>query len=421
MTLRILHTSDWHLGQHFYGKSRKEEHQAFLAWLLAQVEALSIDVVIVAGDVFDTGTPPSYAREMYFDFAVNMHQLNCPLIVLAGNHDSVAMLTESKSVLAQLGCSIVANASSDINEQVIQIKDEKGRIQLVVCAIPYIRPKDVLVSRAGMSATEKQQMLEQNIEQHYNNVFHAAQELANNQVPIVATGHLTTVGASLTESVRDIYIGTLEAYPAAKFPPADYVALGHIHRHQKVAKSQHIRYSGSPIPLSFDEANQQKVVLVSEFSQNKLSTVDEIRIPCFQPLAMIKTDLNNIEQMIEQLVSDIELKQGQKVWLDIEVHNSQYLSDLTVRVEQLIKDKPIELLLVRRAKQNTRALSEEEENITLDELSLMEVFQAKLAEQDWSSEIEQLRKQRLESLYLQTVEHVTLEGEQEDDTKQEQV
>ena len=95
MTFRILHTSDWHLGQNFYGKSRANEHQRFLNWLLEQVNEHDIDAVIVAGDIFDTGTPPSYAREMYFDFVVNMHEKNCQLIILAGNHDSVAMLGES--------------------------------------------------------------------------------------------------------------------------------------------------------------------------------------------------------------------------------------------------------------------------------------------------------------------------------------
>ena len=106
MTFRILHTSDWHLGQNFYGKSRVNEHQQFLNWLLDQVNNHDIDAVIVAGDIFDTGTPPSYAREMYFDFVVNMHEKNCQLIILAGNHDSVAMLGESKQLLSHITCPV---------------------------------------------------------------------------------------------------------------------------------------------------------------------------------------------------------------------------------------------------------------------------------------------------------------------------
>ena len=98
--MRIIHTSDWHLGQYFYGKSRANEHQQFLTWLLAQVTAHHIDAIIVAGDIFDTSTPPSYAREMYFDFIAKLQVTECQLVILAGNHDSVAMLSESQSILA---------------------------------------------------------------------------------------------------------------------------------------------------------------------------------------------------------------------------------------------------------------------------------------------------------------------------------
>ena len=105
--MRIIHTSDWHLGQYFYGKSRANEHQQFLTWLLAQVSIHNIDAIIVAGDIFDTSTPPSYAREMYFDFIAKLHVTDCQLIILAGNHDSVAMLSESQAVLASLSTRVI--------------------------------------------------------------------------------------------------------------------------------------------------------------------------------------------------------------------------------------------------------------------------------------------------------------------------
>ncbi|MFT7200753.1 MAG: exonuclease SbcD, partial [Glaciecola sp.] len=106
--MKILHTSDWHLGQSFFTKSRKEEHQGFIDWLLQQVATEQVDAVIVAGDIFDTGTPPSYAREMYNQFVVDMQQLNCVLVVLGGNHDSVSTLNESKQILACLNTFVVA-------------------------------------------------------------------------------------------------------------------------------------------------------------------------------------------------------------------------------------------------------------------------------------------------------------------------
>ncbi|MFQ3276523.1 MAG: exonuclease SbcD, partial [Colwellia sp.] len=106
--MRIIHTSDWHLGQYFYGKSRANEHQQFLTWLLAQVTIHNIEAIIVAGDIFDTSTPPSYAREMYFDFIAKLHLTQCQLVILAGNHDSVAMLSESQAVLASLSTRVIS-------------------------------------------------------------------------------------------------------------------------------------------------------------------------------------------------------------------------------------------------------------------------------------------------------------------------
>ena len=116
--MRILHTSDWHLGQFFINKSRADEHQKFILWLLEQVEKQAIDAVIIAGDVFDTGTPPSYARELYNQFVIGMHGLGCQLVILAGNHDSVSTLNESKNILAQLNTQVVASVNPKSEEPV---------------------------------------------------------------------------------------------------------------------------------------------------------------------------------------------------------------------------------------------------------------------------------------------------------------
>lgn len=151
--MRLIHTSDWHLGQHFYGKSRANEHQQFLNWLLTQVTTHNVDAIIVAGDIFDTTTPPSYAREMYFDFIAKLHQQACSLVILAGNHDSVAMLTESKQVLAHLSTQVIAQAGMDEKEQLVTLRDPQGEVQALICAIPFIRPRDVLTSQAGQSAS----------------------------------------------------------------------------------------------------------------------------------------------------------------------------------------------------------------------------------------------------------------------------
>ena len=442
--MRIIHTSDWHLGQYFYGKSRANEHQQFLTWLLAQVTLHNIDAIIVAGDIFDTSTPPSYAREMYFDFIARLQGSNCQLIILAGNHDSVAMLSESQAVLASLSTRVITQVipaslseneleEAALSQQVFPLHDADGKTTAIICAIPFVRPRDVIRSRAGQSASDKQQSLQQAISDHYQYLYQQARKQADAfekaegiSVPIIATGHLTALGVSIndskSDSVRDIYIGSLEAFPASAFPPADYIALGHIHRAQQVAKSDHIRYCGSPIALSFDEAKQDKRVLMVEFTSGKLNQVDALIVPCFQPLYMVKTSVDELESSLKETLVAFEERQAVekfpvsvKAWLDIEIDNGDHLSDLSQRVSELAVDMPFEVLLVRRckkARQRRQAQLSQQDNSTLSELSLTEVFDSRLSQLEWQTDEEVARKTRLTQLFTELSVELSLERQQ---------
>src|SRR5690554_299125 len=392
MTFRLIHTSDWHLGQHFFGKSRLAEHSAFLAWLLEQVRQYEVDAIVIAGDLFDIGSPPSYARELYNRFVVDVQQAGCQLIVLGGNHDSVATLNESRELLAQLNAQVVSGVREVLDEQVLVLNNRQGEPAAIVCAVPFIRPRDVLLSQAGQSGTEKQQALQQAIANHYGALYSRAEKLREQigkALPIIATGHLTTVGASTSESVREIYIGTLDAFPASAFPPADYIALGHIHKSQRVGGCEHIRYSGSPIPLSFDEASGEKSVLLAEFEAGKLERVEPIPVPRFQPMQVVRGDLEEIEQALKEISQQ---HQGDKpVWLDIEVATQDYLNDLQRRIQGLTADLPVEVLLLRRERRARSVALEQVAGETLAELSVEEVFERRLAQESWDSEIELAR------------------------------
>ncbi|MDZ7901681.1 MAG: exonuclease subunit SbcD [Rheinheimera sp.] len=253
--MRILHTSDWHLGQQFIGKSREAEHRAFFKWLISQIIELQVDVLLVAGDIFDTATPPSYAKALYHQLIVDLQPTRCHVVLLGGNHDSVAVLNESANLLGCLNTDVVPGYWQEQAKHLLPLKNKAGEQKLWLLALPFLRARDLSVlttaqSSAGQTALEKQQQLQQQIAQVYQQLFALARE-TNAQFPIVATGHLTTVGASRSESEREIYIGNLDAFPAQAFPPVDYLALGHIHQGQKVAGSDYLRYCGSPIALSF--------------------------------------------------------------------------------------------------------------------------------------------------------------------------
>ena len=398
--MRIIHTSDWHLGQNFYSKSRAAEHAAFLDWLLASAQEHEVDAIIVAGDIFDTGSPPSYARELYNHFVVQLQQTGCRLVVLAGNHDSVATLNESRDILAFLKTTVVANAGHA--PFVLPLRD--GSPGAIFCPVPFLRPRELVTSQAGHSGGEKQQLLLNAISDYYQQQYEAACALRGDRpLPIVASGHLTTVGASKSDAVRDIYIGTLEAFPASHFPPVDYVALGHIHRAQKIGGSDHIRYSGSPIALSFDETGKSKSVNLVTFSDGHLAEVLPLTVPVTQPLAVLKGDFSSIS---EQLTQWRDAPQEPVVWLDIEITSDEYLHDIQRKIQAQTEDLPVEVLLVRRSRAQRERILAGERRETLSELQVEEVFERRLAQET----LEEAQRLRLTQLFNETLH--SLNGEE---------
>ena len=398
--MRIIHTSDWHLGQNFYSKSRAAEHSAFLDWLLTSAQAHEVDAIIVAGDIFDTGSPPSYARELYNRFVVQLQQTGCQLVVLAGNHDSVATLNESRDILAFLKTTVVASAGHA--PFILQQRD--GTPGAIFCPVPFLRPRELVTSQAGHSSGEKQQLLLSAISDYYQQQYEAACALRGDRpLPIVASGHLTTVGASKSDAVRDIYIGTLEAFPASHFPPVDYIALGHIHRAQKIGGSEHISYSGSPIALSFDETGKSKSVNLVTFSDGHLSEVHPLTVPVTQPLAVLKGDFASIS---EQLTQWRDAPQEPVVWLDIEITSDEYLHDIQRKIQAQTEDLPVEVLLVRRSRAQRERILAGERRETLSELRVEEVFERRLAQET----LEEAQQLRLKQLFNETLH--SLNGEE---------
>lgn len=397
--MRILHTSDWHLGQNFYSKSRAAEHAAFLDWLLETAQAQQVDAIIVAGDIFDTGAPPSYARELYYRFVVQLQQTGCHLVVLAGNHDSVATLNESREILAFLHTTVVAAAGC----APFMLNHRDGTPGAVFCPVPFLRPRDIVTSQAGLSGSEKQQHLLAAITDYYHQQYRQACALRGEAtLPIIASGHLTTVGASKSDAVRDIYIGTLDAFPAQNFPPVDYIALGHIHRPQVIGGQDHIRYCGSPIALSFDETGKAKSVNLVTFTDGRLADITPLTVPVTQQLAVIKGDLAAIGQ---QLAQWRETPASPPVWLDIEITTDDWLTDMQRRIQAMTEDLPVEVLLVRRSREQRQRMIAGELRETLSELRVEEVFERRLA----LEEPDEAQGQRVRTLFSATVDELTQE------------
>ncbi len=398
--MRILHTSDWHLGQYFFTQSRLEEHRLFIDWLLDTIKNEQIDVVIIAGDVFDTASPPSYARELYHQFVVKAYTLNCQLVIVGGNHDSVAVLNESKQVLHCLNTHVVASVDGDLSAQLLELPNKRGETGALVCAVPFLRPRDLLSTQVGKDEKLRRQELSQAISTHYHSLFQLAQQHSayiEHGVPIIGTGHLTALGITQSDSERDIYIGTLEGFSASQFPAFDYLALGHIHRAQMIGGNPKYRYSGSPLALSFNESSTQKSLVMVDLAQPEQEP-RLITIPVFRPLISLEGEIEQLAQAIEALTWE---KAQLPPWLSISIASNQHYSDVQQRIQDLLQESEMEVLqIVRRRSESSYSINIE--SPTLAETEPEQVFAQRLqSEMEHESSVDEQKRSRMMELFKQ--------------------
>ena len=277
--LTLLHTSDWHLGRRLYGKPRYDEFKQFLDWQLQTLREQKVDVLLIAGDIFDTTAPSNQAQNLYYDFLSQVCHTDCRhVIIVAGNHDSASFLEAPKQLLKAFNIHIIGSMTDTPTDEVITLSDKAGQPELIVMAVPYLRDRDVRTVGHGECLDDKERKLAQGIKAHYAQIADIAiaqqaqlKAKYKRSIPIVATGHLFTVGGQTMEGdgVRDLYVGSLGSIGAEIFhPQIDYVALGHLHIPQAVGGQPHIRYAGSPIAMGFGESRQQKQVHLLRFDAN---------------------------------------------------------------------------------------------------------------------------------------------------------
>ena len=274
--LTLLHTSDWHLGRRLYGKPRYDEFKQFLDWQLQTLREQKVDVLLIAGDIFDTTAPSNQAQNLYYDFLSQVCHTDCRhVIIVAGNHDSASFLEAPKQLLKAFNIHIIGSMTDTPTDEVITLSDKSEQPELIVMAVPYLRDRDVRTVGHGERLEDKERKLTKGIKAHYAQIadIAIAQQAQlhakyKRSIPIVATGHLFTVGGQTMEGdgVRDLYVGSLGSIGAEIFhPQIDYVALGHLHIPQAVGGQPHIRYAGSPIAMGFGESRQQKQVHLLRF------------------------------------------------------------------------------------------------------------------------------------------------------------
>ncbi|MCD4820380.1 MAG: exonuclease SbcCD subunit D C-terminal domain-containing protein [Candidatus Cloacimonetes bacterium] len=401
--MKLLHTADLHLGQHLMFADRKQEHQSFLNWLRDLIINEEINLLIIAGDIFDTGTPPNYALQMYYRFLMEISQIeSCrDVVVIGGNHDSVSTLNAPRDILSVLNVHVIGGITENPEDEIIITKDDNGNPTAIICAVPFLNDRDVRKSIAGESYSEKSQKLMDGIKEHYNLIKEQALTIRskkNLKVPIIATGHLFTVGGSTSEGIRDIYVGSLSYFPVTSFPEEfDYIALGHLHKPQIVGNNSKIRYSGSPIPLSFGEISHPKQVIIYDCSNQEIS---EIEIPVSRILKQIKGSLTEIEEQIAELI-----KIQKEIWLEIHIIEDEYKGDLSSTISTFVENSELKIFRIIDVKGNFRKqLMGTEEIIPLSEISVIDVFKKRLeAEQ---SEFDEETKSELFQMFNETLNEI---------------
>jgi exonuclease SbcD len=328
--MKILHTADWHLGHRLHEQSQLEEQTLFLSWIENYIIDQKIDVLLISGDIFDTGSPSHQSLEMYYSFLVKLKATTFKsIIITGGNHDSPGTLNAPKHILNALSIKVVGKATENIEDEVFEI--EVNGEKVVIGAVPYLRDGDIRRAVAGESFDELTDKYKTALINHYKSSAEQCKLINVTNAPVIAMGHLFATGGSISDSEQNIYVGTLGHIGAEDFPTYfDYVALGHLHRPQIIGGNDKIRYSGSPNILSFSEINYAKKVIVLTIEDNKIHKIEEDVIPRFREFYRLT---GTLIECIAQFPNIISNSFNLKPWVEIILNEENTINTDDLKIE----------------------------------------------------------------------------------------
>lgn len=346
MPLRIIHTADWHLGQTFYEYDRSYEHSCFLEWLILTLKEKDADVLLISGDIFDVSNPSAASLRMFYNFliAATRIQPHLQVVCIAGNHDSAARLESPGALLEAFNVKVIGSAELNPDKTIryeklaVPLKNRMGETEAWCLAVPFLRPGDY----PGDEGYSK------GVESVYLRGVEYINSLRNDNQALIALGHLHALNASVSEddqSERRI-MGGLEFVPATAFPPEiAYTALGHIHRPQVVGGRPEVRYSGSPLPMSFSELTYHHQLIFVETEGKTIRPPEMISIPVTAGLLSVPGKPKILEETIRELLELPEADGNEKVYpyLQVRVLLTGPEPSLRHQVETAISGKAVRL------------------------------------------------------------------------------
>jgi exonuclease SbcD len=282
--MRLLHTSDWHLGRSFHRVSMLDAQAAFLDHLVATVREREVDAVLVAGDVYDRAVPPLAAVALFDDALHRLADAGVPTVMISGNHDSARRLGVGAGLIDRAGIHLRTDPAGCGTP--VLLADEHGPVACY--GLPYLEPS-LVKAELGTEKAAHESVLAAAMERIRADL--ATREEGTRSVVLA---HAFVMGGEESDSERDITVGGVCAVPAGVFRGVDYVALGHLHGCQTI--TERIRYSGSPLAYSFSETDHRKTMWLVDLDASGAVTAERIECPVPRPLARLR---GSIEELLE--------------------------------------------------------------------------------------------------------------------------
>ncbi|WP_235296077.1 exonuclease SbcCD subunit D C-terminal domain-containing protein [Portibacter marinus] len=378
--MRIIHTADWHIGKNLHKVPMQDELRAFFDWLIKTIIERDIQLLLVSGDIFDYANPSAEDRKMYFHFLKRLIDTDTKIIITGGNHDSAGFLNAPKEILGALDISVIGEATENMEDEIIEVFDAEGSLNLVVAAVPFLKDKDLRHRDQRHQYNNRTDEIRAGIARHYEQLgIICAEKYA--EVPCIAMGHLYAIGADPSDSERDIHMGNEAAVDSAIFPEVfDYVALGHIHRPQIIGKNEYIRYSGSPIALSFSEKKDLKSVVLFEVSDKAITEPQVIAVPKRRALIRITGSFEEVNRELNDFESSHPLPAFIEVILKEPSFSSMIISKWE-EAKQEFQENPYFKIIRDKIefKKGAKDISELfEPSVSIEELTPIEVFNKKI-------------------------------------------
>ena len=403
--MKLLHTADWHLGKRLYRHELTDDHIRFLDWLSDTIEERAIDVLVIAGDVFDTTNPNDGSMQLYYQFLTRMLPLQRKIIITGGNHDSASKLNAPRDLLRHLNVHVVGCTNGNCADEVLRLTHNS--MDLLVAAVPYLRDSDLRQSISGQTYDDRVEAMRMGIRNHYERIAdHCKDQYVD--VPVLAMGHLYVNGATVSESEREIHtVGGQAAFSSDHFPEGfDYVALGHIHVPQRVGQGESVRYSGSPIPLSFGERDNNHQVLELTFANGKLRQIEPLAVPRFRTLRQVTGTLDEVRERLQTLDTSELLP----TLVDVVVEEDSESLSTRIHFEDLqrdFSDAPFRIAKSRLTFLNKRKGLDALYTIDthLQDLSYLDVFARRLDASEVTDDLRDVLTETYRKLYQSVVEH----------------